>query len=62
MNFVIYPLIFGIVFSILKSLDLWFSKNVTKTYSDDWRFNPHLIWILFLAGMVIGLFYVMLFK
>ncbi|PNZ58810.1 hypothetical protein CD110_08750 [Staphylococcus casei] len=62
MNFIIYPLLFGIIFALFKTLDLWYSKKVTKTSTRDWRFNPHLIWILFIIGVIIGCIYVLIYK
>ena len=40
MNFVIYPLLYGLVCAPLKVLDLWYAKKITKTHTNDWRFNP----------------------
>ncbi|WP_260980811.1 hypothetical protein [Staphylococcus cohnii] len=27
MNFIIYPLLFGLIFALFKTLDLWYSKK-----------------------------------
>lgn len=62
MSFIIYPLLFGLLFSLIKITDLWYSKKVAKTQKSDWRFSPHLIWILFLVGVVIGIVYVLITK
>ncbi|ASE37406.1 hypothetical protein CEP67_08925 [Staphylococcus pettenkoferi] len=62
MNFVIYPLLLGLTFALVKALDLWYTKKLTKTHSNDWRSNPHLIWIMFIVGAVMGVIYVLLFK
>ena len=40
MNFVIYPLLLGLTFALVKALDLWYTKKLTKTHSNDWRSNP----------------------
>jgi drug/metabolite transporter (DMT)-like permease len=62
MNFIIYPLLFGISLALFKTLDLWYSKRKTKPKDKDWRFSPHLIWILFIVGLIMGCIYVLLFK
>lgn len=62
MNFVIYPLLYGLVCAPLKVLDLWYAKKITKTHTNDWRFNPHLIWIMSIVGIFMGIAYVLLFK
>lgn len=62
MNFIIYPLLFGLIFTLFKALDLWYSKRIAKTSTNDWRFSPHLIWILFIVGIFMGIAYVILFK
>lgn len=62
MSFVIYPLLFGLIFALFKTLDLWYSKKIAKTSTSDWRFNPHLIWIMFIVGIFMGIAYVLLFK
>ena len=62
MNFVIYPLLCGLFCALLEVIDLWYAKKITKTHSKDWRFNPHLIWMMFIFGAVMGIIYVLLFK
>jgi hypothetical protein len=62
MNFVIYPLLFGIALALYKTLDLWYSNSKTKSQAKDWRFSPHLIWLLFIVGLIMGCVFVLLFK
>lgn len=30
MSFVIYPLLFGLTFALIKTLDIWYTKKITK--------------------------------
>lgn len=62
MNFIIYPLLYGIIFALTKTIDLWYSKKIAKTSTSDWRSNPHLIWILFIVGIIMGVVYVLIVK
>ncbi|MGF7194075.1 ABC-type arginine transport system permease subunit [Staphylococcus pasteuri] len=62
MNFVIYPLILGLICALSKVIDIWYAKKVTKTYTRSWRFNPHLIWIMFIIGVIMGVIYVLFVK
>ncbi|WP_454303661.1 hypothetical protein [Staphylococcus cohnii] len=55
-------MLFGLIFALFKTLDLWYSKKIAKTSTSDWRFNPHLIWIMSIVGIFMGIAYVLLFK
>lgn len=62
MSFVMYPLLFGLTFALIKALDIWYTKKITKTYSNDWIFNPHLIWIMFIIGVIMGIIFILFLK
>ncbi len=62
MSFIIYPLLLGLSFALSKLIDIWYVKKVTKTDTNNWRTNPHFIWIMFIIGIVIGVLFTLFLK
>lgn len=57
MEFIFYPLIFGLGLMCLKLVDLFIAKKLLKNSSNNKRLSPHGIWIAFLIGVALGAIY-----